>query len=103
MAVRVRQAAEQGSLRCNQVASQLIRSDRTGSQCAALQDAHLLAATLYIIGAFGPLGPFSPSAGPWLVLDISTLTLVHDTDLTRPIPVFVRDYARAFANAGYRA
>jgi hypothetical protein len=63
----------------------------------------LLAATLYIIGAFGPLGPFSPSAGPWLMLDISTLTLVHDTDLTRPIPVFVRDHARAFPNAGYRA
>jgi hypothetical protein len=39
----------------------------------------LLAAALYITGIFGPLGLFSPSAAPWLMLDISPLTLVHKT------------------------
>jgi len=61
----------------------------------------LLAGSLYIVGIFGPLELFAPSVGPWLMLDISTLTLVHNTDLSHPIPVFVRDHARAFPNAGY--
>jgi hypothetical protein len=40
--------------------------------------------------------------GEWLILDNRTLTLVHDTDLTRSIPVFVLDHegVRRFNWAG---
>jgi hypothetical protein len=45
----------------------------------------LLVGTLYIVAVFGPLGLFAPSAASWLMLDISTLTLVGDTDVTRGV------------------
>jgi hypothetical protein len=58
--------------------------DRRASFCKLLTwIGILLPGTLYVIGIFGL---FSPSAASWLMFDISTLTLVHNTDLTRPIP-----------------
>jgi hypothetical protein len=71
--------------------------DRRPSFCKLLTwTGILLPGTLYVIGIFGL---FSPSAASWLMFDISTLTLVHNTDLTRPIPGLVRDHARALRNA----
>jgi hypothetical protein len=71
--------------------------DRRASFCKLLTwTGILLPGTLYVIGIFGL---FSPSAASWLMFDISTLTFVHNTDLTRSIPGLVRDHARALRNA----